>query len=846
MHESSIKSDSPSDRETLRRMLSDCFVSVLGKDPILGDNRDWLVTLSHVVRDGLAKRLVETRRHQRAPGMRHVNYLSMEFLLGRILINNLLALDLGDEYRAALHELGITLEDLRELEPEPGLGNGGLGRLAACFLDSLATLRLPAFGYGIRYQYGTFVQLIRDGHQTEHPDDWLAVGNPWEFPRPELAYTVRFGGRVERQDGVARWLGTDDILAVAYDTIIPGYATRAVTTLRLWSAEPVRGLDVSLFNIGEHARAIEHKVRARNLSRMLYPDDSTASGRELRLRQEYFLVSATLQDVLRRQLSEQGGLGSLAARAAIHLNDTHPALAVPELMRLLMDVHGWSWNDAWEACGRMFSYTNHTLMPEALETWPVDLLGALLPRHLEIIYELNARFLDEAEGRRAGHGDDGLSRRVSLIDELGERRVRMAHLCVLASSKVNGVSRLHTELMRQTVFADFATLFPGRIVNKTNGVTPRRWLGLANPALTRLIDERIGPGWRTDLERLSLLRPLAADVAFREDFRAAKAANKRRLIDLIRRETGALVDPDSLFDVQIKRIHEYKRQLLNVLHVVTRYNRIIADTATDWLPRTVIFAGKAASAYRMAKLIIKLIHDVAQRINDDPRVRDRLKVIFLPKLPSLARGDRDSRGRPLPADLDRRYRSIRHGQYEAGTQRRADARHRGRRQHRDPRPSRAGEHLSLRALGRGLKTASRERLRPEPNLPIRPGAEPGARPNRLRPLLAGRARPLPPHRGCVAAPGRPLLPHGRLCLLHGRPRARRRALSKRAGVGARGRAQRCRHGDVLQRPRRRGICRGNLAAAPHRNLTHLVVARNWQLAFRDEALACGAIIPDTK
>jgi starch phosphorylase len=611
-------------------MLSDCFVSVLGKDPILGDNRDWLVTLSHVVRDGLAKRLVETRRHQRAPGMRHVNYLSMEFLVGRILINNLLALDLGDEYRAALHELGITLEDLRELEPEPGLGNGGLGRLAACFLDSLATLRLPAFGYGIRYQYGTFVQLIRDGHQTEHPDDWLAVGNPWEFPRPELAYTVRFGGRVERQDGVARWLGTDDILAVAYDTIIPGYATRAVTTLRLWSAEPVRGLDVSLFNIGEHARAIEHKVRARNLSRMLYPDDSTASGRELRLRQEYFLVSATLQDVLRRQLSEQGGLGSLAARAAIHLNDTHPALAVPELMRLLMDVHGWSWNDAWEACGRMFSYTNHTLMPEALETWPVDLLGALLPRHLEIIYELNARFLDEAEGRRAGHGDDGLSRRVSLIDELGERRVRMAHLCVLASSKVNGVSRLHTELMRQTVFADFATLFPGRIVNKTNGVTPRRWLAMANPALTRLIDERIGPGWRTDLERLSLLRPLAADVAFREDFRAAKAANKRRLIDLIRRETGALVDPDSLFDVQIKRIHEYKRQLLNVLHVVTRYNRIIADTATDWLPRTVIFAGKAASAYRMAKLIIKLIHDVAQRINDDPRVRDRLKVIFLP------------------------------------------------------------------------------------------------------------------------------------------------------------------------------------------------------------------------
>jgi starch phosphorylase len=617
------------DIDTFQTVLTDGFVRVLGKDPATGGDRDWLTTLSHLMREALAERLVETDRQCRARGARQVNYLSMEFLLGRVFTNNALALGLTEAYRAALLRLGKRLEDLSELEREPGLGNGGLGRLAACFLDSLATLRLPAFGYGIHYQYGTFVQVIADGQQTEHPDDWLAMGNPWEFARPEIAHRIRFGGHVERSaDGAARWTGTDDLLAVAYDTVIPGYGTRAVATLRLWAAEPVRGLDMSLFNVGEHTRAIEQKVRARNLTRMLYPDDSTPSGRELRLRQEYLLVSATLQDILRRHLDDHGGLDTIAEHAAIHLNDTHPALAVPELMRLLIDEHGWPWDRAWEACGRIFSYTNHTLMPEALETWSVGLLGSLLPRHLDIIYELNARFLEQVKRR---NGDDGdAARRLSIIDENGERRVRMANLCIVASHKVNGVSRLHTELMRQTVFADFAALFPDRFVNKTNGITPRRWLAQANPALTRVIDDAIGPEWRTDLERLARLRPLADDAAFRERFRRAKMVNKHRLMAMIARQFEIEVDPDSLFDVQIKRIHEYKRQLLNALHVVTRYNRIIADPSATWASRTVIVAGKAASAYHMAKLIIRLIHDIAQVVNGDPRMAGRLRLVFIP------------------------------------------------------------------------------------------------------------------------------------------------------------------------------------------------------------------------
>lgn len=595
--------------------LSDYVVRLLAKDPDLTQARDWLVAAAGAVRDELARRSIETARHRRAGRHKHVNYLSMEYLIGRLLTNNVLALGCMDAYRAALGTLGIALEEVGEQELEPGLGNGGLGRLAACFLDSLATSRLPSFGYGLRFQFGAFTQAIKDGWQTELPDEWLAVGNPWEFARPDLAYTVSFGGG-------------EDLLAVAHDTIVPGFDTRAVSRLRLWSAEPTRGLDVSLFNTGEHARAIEHKVRARTLTRMLYPDDSTPSGRELRLKQEFFLVSATIQDILRRHLDENAGLETLAATAAIHLNDTHPALAVPELMRLLLDVHGWAWPDAWAACSRMFSYTNHTLMPEALETWPVELVGRLLPRHLDIIYEINARFLAQVRGQSGG--DDGLLQRVSLIADAGERSVRMAHLCVAASHKVNGVSVLHTELMKQSVFADFARLYPDRIVNKTNGVSPRRWLAQANPALATLIDDRIGPSWRSDLERLSGLQGLARDSAFVARLRQAKAVNKRHLAAYIERAVGMTIDEASLFDVQVKRIHEYKRQLLNVLHVITRYNRMRDDPGGDWLPRTVIFAGKAAPAYRAAKLVIKLIHDVARIVNDDPVIAGRLAVVFIP------------------------------------------------------------------------------------------------------------------------------------------------------------------------------------------------------------------------
>ncbi len=492
----------------------------------------------------------------------------------------------------------------------------------------MATLGLPGFGYGIRYDYGMFAQSLQDGYQVELPDAWLIGGNPWEFPRPEVVYTIRFGGRVERNGAAPRWVETDDVLAMAYDTIIPGYRTRAVNTLRLWSAKATKDFDLALFNKGDYARAVQAKNQSETVSRVLYPDDSTRHGRELRLRQEYFFVSASLQDILRRYQHDHDGFAKLPDKVAIHLNDTHPAIAVPELMRLLLDIHGLGWDEAWALAGRIFSYTNHTLMPEALETWPIDLMGAVLPRHVEIILDINARFLERV--RREHPDDPDLSRRASLIDESGERRIRMAYLSILASHKVNGVSALHSELMRQTIFADFHRLFPGRFINRTNGVTPRRWLNQANPGLARLIDSRIGPDWRVDLDRLAALEPHAEDEGFCHEFAAIKLANKQRLAGFIRRETGVIVDPQSMFDMHIKRIHEYKRQLLNLLQVVARYNGIVADPTAGWVPRTVIFAGKAASAYRMAKLIIKLINDVAQRINHDPRVGGLLRVVVLP------------------------------------------------------------------------------------------------------------------------------------------------------------------------------------------------------------------------
>ena len=616
------------DPDSLRKSIANHLLYTVGKDSVAASPRDWLFALSAAVRDRLVERWMGTTRAQYAQNVKRVYYLSMEFLPGRTLGNALIALDLYDECQQALRDLGLDLDDLAALEPDPALGNGGLGRLAACFLDSMATLGLPGFGYGIRYEYGMFAQHLAEGRQVEFPDHWLVGGNPWEFARPEVKYVIRFGGRVETHDKKAHWVDTDDVLAMAYDTLVPGYGTGAVNTLRLWSATSTEVIDLGLFNQGNYTAAIEGKNASENVSRVLYPDDSTEHGRELRLKQEYFFVSASLQDLLRRYFKSHAGVEQLADKVSIHLNDTHPAIAVPELMRLLVDERGIPWTLAWKLTTRIFSYTNHTLMPEALETWPVAMLERVLPRHMKIIYDINELFLDQV---RREHGDDhALMRRVSLIDEDHGRRVRMAYLSVLASHKVNGVSKLHSQLLADTVFADFHRLFPNRLTNRTNGITPRRWLALANRGLARLVDRHIGGGWRKRLDELERLGALATDADFRAEFSAVKAANKRRLADHLGRIAQVAVSPDSLFDVQIKRIHEYKRQLLNVLQVVHRYHRILADPSRDWTPRTVVFAGKAASAYHMAKLVIRLINDVAAVINDDPRVDGRLKVVFAP------------------------------------------------------------------------------------------------------------------------------------------------------------------------------------------------------------------------
>ena len=571
---------------------------------------------------------MDTTRRTYQQDAKRIYYLSMEFLPGRTLSNALIALGLHDVCSEALRELGLDLDELDVLEPDPALGNGGLGRLAACFLDSMATLGLPGYGYGIRYEYGMFAQRINDGRQVEYPDHWLVSGNPWEFVRPEVKYTVQFGGRVDDQGGLARWIETDDVFAMAYDTIVPGYGNNIVNTLRLWSAVSTEAIDLSHFNQGNYTAAIERKNHSENVSRVLYPDDSTDRGRELRLRQEYFFVSASLQDLLRRYFKTHAGVEQLTEKIAIHLNDTHPAIAVPELMRLLIDIHHIPWTLAWRLCTKIFSYTNHTLMPEALETWPVDMLERVLPRHMKIIFDINEMFLDQL--RHSHPGDIELMRRVSLIDEHHGRRVRMAHLSVIASHKVNGVSKLHSQLLQDTVFADFNRILPGRFINCTNGITPRRWLALVNPRLAGLIDRQIGTQWRTRLDALSDLAGFAEDQDFLAAFQAVKIANKHRLADYVRRVTGVAVKPASLYDVQIKRIHEYKRQLLNVLHVITRYQRILAAPDKYWVPRTVIFSGKSASAYFMAKLIIKLINDVAAVINTDSRISGRLKVVFVP------------------------------------------------------------------------------------------------------------------------------------------------------------------------------------------------------------------------
>ncbi|KQP35505.1 glycogen/starch/alpha-glucan phosphorylase [Pseudorhodoferax sp. Leaf274] len=610
----------------------DHLLHTVGVAPAAASSTELMHAVSQAARAELSQRWVQTQAADRGARARRVYYLSMEFLIGRTLSNALAALGQNDGAAEALGAHAKAMEEVADHEPDAALGNGGLGRLAACFLDSMASLGLPSFGYGIRYEYGMFAQEIQNGAQVEHPDPWLKDGTPWEFPRWELSYPVRFGGWVEHVDGKAIWRPAGEVAAKAYDLVIPGHGTKKVSTLRLWKATAPAHIDLNAFNTGDYQRAATAKNEYENISWVLYPNDSTPAGRELRLKQEYFFVAASIQDMVRRHLDEHGTLSNLADQVAIHLNDTHPAIGVAELMRVLVDEHGMDWTPAWALCRRTFSYTNHTLMPEALETWPVGLMQHVLPRHLEIIFRINKEFLDFAALHRPG--DNGFLSRLSLIDETGERRVRMANLSIVGSHKVNGVSKLHSDLLVQTIFADFAALWPERFTNMTNGVTPRRWLSQANPGLSSLLDRHIGHGWRRNLDELHKLAALAGNPEVRAEFMDVKRANKARLAALIARTTGVQVNPDALFDVQVKRIHEYKRQLLNVLHVIGRYQAILADPkgpdGQGWVPRVVLFAGKAASSYHMAKNIIRLIHDAGRVINNDPRVGDLLKLVFIP------------------------------------------------------------------------------------------------------------------------------------------------------------------------------------------------------------------------
>ncbi len=598
--------------------------------------RDWYQAAAFTVRDHVVERWVRTSNNYYEQDPKRVYYLSLEFLIGRMLSNAALNLGIHNELSEGLGALGRTMEATTEMEHDAALGNGGLGRLAACFLDSMATMDIPAAGYGIRYEYGMFKQSIEYGQQVENPDNWLRYGNVWEFQRPEATYDIKFYGHVVpvKEDGhvAHHWVNTHRVMAMAYDMPVPGYGTETVNNLRLWSAKASKDFDLGQFNDGNYDVAVEERTDSETISKVLYPNDASASGRELRLKQQYFFVSASIQDILRRftstrEVKTEKDWADLPNKIAIQLNDTHPAIGVAEMMHQLVDNHHLAWDFAWGLVNKIFAYTNHTLMPEALETWSVELFGALLPRHLEIIYEINRQFVTMVNHRFPG--DTGLVQRVSIIDESHGRRVRMAHLAVVGSHTVNGVAALHSELLKTTLFADFNKIYPNKLTNVTNGITPRRWLNQANPLLTSLIKTAIGDGFVKDLTELKKLTPLADDKDFRKAFRVVKAANKLRLAQKIEAVTGIKLNPDSLFDVQIKRIHEYKRQLLNVLHVITLYNRI-RHGEQNITPRTVIFGGKAAPGYWMAKLIIRLINDVAAIVNNDPAVGDQLKVVFYP------------------------------------------------------------------------------------------------------------------------------------------------------------------------------------------------------------------------
>ena len=624
---------SDEDVAALQEAILEKLTYVVGKRRSIATERDWLLATAYALRDQIVDRWLAGIDSAYQKGSKRVYYLSLEFLIGRLLFDNLNNLNTLNRMRAALAGLDVDLDKLRGLEPDAALGNGGLGRLAACYMESMATLDIPAHGYGIRYEHGLFRQVMKNGWQQEFPEDWLALGNPWEFHRPEVCYQIGFGGSIEAvsiSEAAVRhvWHPAETIEAVAYDTPSVGWRGRRVNTLRLWSARSADPLRLDAFNHGDHAGALAEQVRAESISKVLYPSDATPAGQELRLRQEYFFVSASLQDLVRRHIKAFGHIGNLADKTAIQLNDTHPAIAVAELMRILLDVHQIPWEDAWEMTRATFSYTNHTLLPEALEVWPVPLMERLLPRHMQIIYLINALHLGYV--RREHPGDDDFLSSVSMIDESQGRRVRMSHLAFLGSHRINGVSALHTGLMRETVFRDLHELYPDRIVNVTNGIAFRRWLHEANPRLTRLLIDAAGPEILDHEDALTKIIPLANDRAFQKRFAAARYVNKLALSDLIRRELEIRVDPSALFDVQIKRIHEYKRQLLNILEAIALYNAIRARPMDDWTPRVKIFGGKAAASYHQAKLIVKLIHDVAKVINSDPTVRNVLKIVFLP------------------------------------------------------------------------------------------------------------------------------------------------------------------------------------------------------------------------
>jgi starch phosphorylase len=621
------------DASALQLAVANHVEYTLGKNEYSVTPRDFFWATARAARDRMIDRWNKTQQGYYERDARRVYYLSMEYLLGRLLRDGLSNLGVLEETRAGLANFGEDLDAVCEQEHDPGLGNGGLGRLAACFLDSMATLGIPAMGYGIRYEYGIFRQTIVDGEQVEQPDNWLAYGSPWELQRPDHIYTIQFNGRVEprldeRGDLVYEWVDTDDVLAMANDIPVPGYATDCVNTLRLWSAKATREFDITNFNRGDYVEAVRQKNATEDISRVLYPNDQVMQGKELRLKQEYFFVAATLQDAVRRHLKTHPTLDTLPDKAVFQLNDTHPALAVAELLRLLVDVHKLGWDRAWAIVTRSFAYTNHTLLPEALEKWPVWLMERTLPRHLQLIREIDRRLVAGARAHFPGNPE--LLRRISLFEEYGEKQVRMANLAVVGSFSVNGVSALHSRLLREGLFAEFDALYPGRFRNKTNGVTPRRWLLSCNPALARLVTDSVGGAWPHRLADLAGLEAHVDDAAFRWKFRAAKRANKERLARLIERETGIVVDPTSLFDVQVKRFHEYKRQLLNLLHVVHLYRAIKSGARKDVHPRTVIFAGKAAPGYERAKQIIRLVNGVADVINRDPDVKGLLKVVFLP------------------------------------------------------------------------------------------------------------------------------------------------------------------------------------------------------------------------